>query len=72
MSWFHRKKVTPYDPEKQQPAVRRSYCTREVSVGFIDRATGAFHEYAAANSQEELDAFCEQYAVRPEDLKTIY
>jgi hypothetical protein len=72
MSWFRREKTTPYDPEKQQPAVRRSYCTREMSLGFIDRSTGVFREYAAANSRRELEAFCRQYGVRPEDLKTIY
>ncbi|MBQ1678055.1 MAG: aspartate dehydrogenase [Oscillospiraceae bacterium] len=73
MSWFRRKPKAPlYDPEKQQPAVRRSYCNREMSLGFLDKQTGKFVEHRGATTQQELEAFCRQYGIRPEDLKTIY
>ena len=38
---MRRKKPTvTYDPDTQQPAVRRSICTGEMTAGFIDRKTG--------------------------------
>ena len=72
MSWFHREKPQAFDREKLQPAVRRSYCNRELTLGFIDKETGKFKEYGGANSQQELEAFCKKFGIRPEDLKTIY
>ncbi len=72
MSWFHKEKTLAYDAEKLQPAVRRSYCNREMSLGFIEKETGKFKEYCGATTQRELEAFCRQFGVRPEDLKTIY
>ena len=62
----------PYDPALQQPAVRRSICTREMTVGFIDRNTGKFKEYQLARDQKELDAFCRGVGIEPNQIKTIY
>ena len=61
-----------YDPAVQQPAVRRSICTGEMTVGFVDRQTGKFHDVMMAANQRELDDFLKQIGARPEDLKTIY
>ena len=73
MALFHRKaKQPPFDAEKLQPAVRKSYCNREMTLGFIVRETGQFRSYCAATSQHELEDFCQQYGIKPEDLKTIY
>ena len=72
MHWFHREKTPAYDAEKLQPAVRKSYCNREMAFGFIDKETGKFREYGGASSQRELEEFCKKYGVRVEDLKTIY
>ncbi len=72
MKWFHREKKPAFDAEKLQPAVRKSFCNREMTLGFIDRETGRFKEFCGANSQQELEEFCRQYGIRPEDLKTIY
>ena len=33
-----------FDPATQEPAVRRSICTGEMTVGYIDKATGKFHD----------------------------
>ena len=72
MSWFHREKKPTYDAEKLQPAVRKSYCNREMAFGFLERDTGRFREYGGAATQAELEALCRQYGVKPEELKIIY
>ena len=72
LHWKPKEKSRVYDPEKLQPAVRKSYCNREMAFGFIEKATGKFREYGGAGSQRELEALCRQYGVPPEELKTIY
>ena len=75
MSLFHRRqkpKPIPYDPETQQPAVRRSICTGEMTLGFIDRATGKFREYLLAPDQAAVEDFCRSLGIEVEALKTIY
>ena len=74
MSLFSKKKrpALPYDPQTQQPAVRRSICTGEMTVGFIDRDTGKFREYMLARDQAELEAFCRDVGVDAAQIKTIY
>lgn len=74
MSIFKKKEPPriPYDPETQQPAVRSSICTGEMTVGFIDRATGKFREYELARSQGDIDSFCKRTGTAPEDIKRIY
>ena len=72
MRWFHREKKPAYDTETLQPAVRKSYCNREMTLGFLEKETGKFRAQCCANSQKELEDFCSQYGIRPEDLKTIY
>ena len=70
-----RKKNTPkipYDPTVQEPVVRRSICTGEMTVGFVNRSTGKFQEYQMARDQKELDAFCRGVGIEPNQLKTIY
>lgn len=72
MSLFHRQKTAAFDRERLQPAVRRSYCNREMTLGFLEKDSGKFRSYCCANTQAELEAFCRQYGIRPEELKTIY
>ena len=74
MSLFHRSKkpAIPYDPDTQRPAVRRSICTGEMTVGFIDNATGKFREYMLARDQRELEDFCRSVGISPEEITTIY
>ena len=74
MSLFHRNKkpAIPYDPSAQRPAVRRSICTGEMTVGFIDIATGKFREYMLARDQRELEDFCRSVGISPEEITTIY
>ncbi len=73
MSLFrHKEKAPAFDAEKLRPAVRKSYCNSEMALGFIDRESGKFKEYCGARTQQELEEFCRQYGIKPEDLKTIY
>ena len=72
MRWFHKEIKPAYDAEKLQPAVRKSYCNREMTLGFLEKDTGKFRAHCGATTQKELEDFCRQYGIRPEDLKTIY
>lgn len=62
----------PYDPAVQQPAVRSSICTGEMTVGFVDRKTGKFQEYELARSKSDVEAFCKRVGIEPEALRQIY
>ena len=42
----------------------------QMTVGFIDKATGHFHDLRRVDGQKELDEFCESIGVS--DIKTIY
>jgi len=70
MRLFRKKEALPYDPARQEPAVRRSICTGEMTVGFLDRDTGKFHEYMCVHTREELADFCRTLGVS--DIRTIY
>lgn len=72
MGLFSRKKAPrfSYDPATQQAAVRRSICTGEMTVGFIDRSTGKFTDLMRVNDQRELEDFMKEIGV--EEIKTIY
>ena len=70
MSLFKRRRVEiKFDPDAQQPAVRRSICTGEMTVGFIDRATGKFTDLMCVD-QKGLEAFMRDIGV--DEVKTIY
>ena len=71
MSLFRKKPpAIKYDPATQQPAVRRSICTGEMTVGFIDKSTGRFRDIMRVDSQRELDAFMKDIGAT--DYRTIY
>ena len=72
MSIFHksRKPAIPYDPETQQPAVRKSICTGEMTVGFIDKRTGKFTDLMRVDGQRGLEAFMRD--IGAEEIKEIY
>ena len=72
MSFFKKKQPMPafsLDPATQEPAVRRSICTGEMTVGYIDKATGKFHDLMMVDRQG-LEDFRRQAGV--EELKEIY
>ena len=59
------------DLSKQRPAVRKSICTGEMTGGYIDRATGKFHELELIPA-DGLEAFCKSLNVSPGDVETVY
>ena len=61
-----------YDPNTQQPAVRKSICTGEMTAGFIDRETGRFRDIMRLDGQKGLEAFCRSVGVSADEIKTIY
>lgn len=75
MGLFNRKKERPPEPfdlAAQQPAVRRSICTGEMTVGYIDRATGKFHDIQLAPDRRALEAFFTARGVAMAQVKEIY
>lgn len=72
MSLFRRKRPSEiqYDPATQQPAVRKSICTGEMTVGFIDRATGKFTDLMRVDDQKALEAFMRE--IGADEIRTIY
>ena len=70
MKVFRRKKEpVRFDPASQEPAVRKSICTGEMTVGFIDKASGKFTDLMCVD-QKGLETFMHDIGV--EDIKTIY
>ncbi len=74
MGLFHKKSPPPipYDRAAQEPAIRSSICTGEMTLGFLDRQSGRFHEYGLARDQGDVEAFCRRVGVEPKDIKRIY
>lgn len=62
--------VIAYDPETQQPAVRKSICTGEMTAGFIDRRTGKFTDVMMVDGQRGLEAFLKE--IGETEAKEIY
>ena len=71
MSLFKKKsKAIPYDPATQQPAVRKSICTGEMTAGFIDKQTGKFVDLMRVDGQAGLEAFKKE--IGADEVKEIY
>ncbi len=61
-----------FDRAVLEPCIRSSICTGEKSVGFRNRETGKFEEYAAVRSEADLEAFLAEYGLKRDELRTIY
>ena len=73
MKLFHQKQpAVTWDPATQEPCVRRSICTGEMTVGFLDKATGQFRDLMRVDGRKGLEAFCRQAGIDPDTVKTIY
>lgn len=70
---FGRKKkpVKKYDPETQEPILKKSICTGETTAGFKDRRTGKYYDIMLIRNQRDLDEFMETYGIE-ETPKTEY
>ena len=70
MSLFSKKSKITFDPQVSEPAVRKSICTGEMTVGFVDKETGKFHDVRFVKSQAELEEFMHEIGAM--SWKTIY
>ena len=61
-----------YDPAKLKPVIRSSICTGEKTACMQDLKTGHLTELMLIKSEADIDAFCEEYGVRREDIATVY
>jgi len=75
MSLFHRKEKTEtliWEKDHEEPAVHKSICTGETTVGFVDRATGRYRDVRKVTLPSEIEAFCRETGADPKKIKTIY
>jgi len=70
MRFFKKKRPLPYDPETQEPVVRKSICSGEMTAGILDKQTGKFHELMLLENQQALKDFCRQMGIA--EIRTIY
>lgn len=74
MTLFHRKKhlSVAFDHLKEEPVVKKSICTGEATVGFVDKNTGHYRDIRKVTSPVEIEAFCEEVGIDPQTIRTIY
>ena len=74
MSIFHKKqeKPIPFNPEKEEPAIKKSICTGEATVGFVDRVTGHFRDIRVVTTPLDIAEFCRRTGTDRDKIKTIY
>jgi hypothetical protein len=76
MAFFFKRRqpvsMISYDPQRQQPAIRKSICTGEAVGGLMDLRSGDFHEIQLLRDEADLQDFCRRCGKKPEELKTIY
>ena len=64
MALFAKKPKVFFDPEQQEPAIRKSICTGELTAGFVDRRTGEFTAVMLVKSVEEYQKLTGQNKIR--------
>ena len=76
MGLFKKTRETPPLPDfpaaEYEPVIRCSICTGEQVACMRSRSTGKLHEVMFLRSPEDLETFCRNYRVRPEDLRKVY
>lgn len=73
MGLFSKKKTAyPEIPEGCEPVLRCSICTGEQTLCARDIETGKLHELMLIRTTGELDSFCAQKGLSPEDIKRVY
>ena len=74
MTIFPRKKhlSIAFDPSKEEPVVKKSICTGEATVGFVDKNTGRYRDIRKVTSPVEIEAFCEEVGIDSKTIRTIY
>ena len=74
MNWFGKKK-TPAQvsvPDTFEPVLRCSICTGEQVACLRDKGSGRLREIMLIRTPADLDLFCRDYGLKPEEIKKIY
>ena len=69
---FGRIKNIDFDRQTQEPAIRKSICTGETTVGFVDLKTGHFSDYMKVTDSAQIDDFCRRTGTEREHIRTVY
>lgn len=69
---FGRIKKIDFDRQTQEPAIRKSICTGETTVGFVDLKTGHFSDYMKVTDSAQIDDFCRRTGTEREHIRTVY
>ena len=69
---FGRIKKIDFDRQTQEPAIRKSICTGETTVGFVDLKTGHFSDYIKVTDSAQIDDFCRRTGTEREHIRTVY
>lgn len=69
---FGRIKKIDFDRQTQEPAIRKSICTGETTVGFVDLKTGHFSDYMKVTDSAQIDDFCRRTGTERERIRTVY
>ncbi len=73
MGLFSKKKTEyPGIPEGCEPVLRCSICTGEQTLCARDRETGKLHELMLIRTPAELEGFCAENGISPENMIKIY
>lgn len=74
MTLFHRKKhlSVAFDREKEEPVIKKSICTGEATVGFVDKTSGHYKDIRKVTTQVEIETFCKEVGIDPKTIRTIY
>ncbi len=61
-----------WDPAIEEPVVKKSICTGEATVGFVNRATGRYRDIRKVTTPTEIEFFCQEVGIKDGKIKTIY
>ena len=73
MELFSKKKTEyPKIPEGCEPVLRCSICTGEQTLCARNTETGKLHELMLIRRPEQLEGFCADNGISPENIKRVY
>ena len=61
-----------YDPEASEPVICKSICTGEMTVGFVDKKTGKYHDVYKASCEADIASFCREFGIDRDKIRAIY
>lgn len=67
-----KQEIKRYDSEKLSPAIKASICTGEKVAGFVDKDSGKFDDIMLIRGEQDLQAFCQLYGLKEEEIRKIW